>query len=387
MGTGELFFAQCFPAEKSSSTLPFRLPYTGYANIDIILCLMVSFFAPAAQEAPQWRYTLDLVGSLAVHLTPFLLDVSSLFSNTPFTRLAAIGVPLGLGFIYTFKSGAVVLPAYWAFSLIVRSVQRSVSGVTVPVLPNTLASQATAFAILAGYILPSMLMTFSRTPRHIALWVGFACTVALAQTAFYVSAALGSTVGLKPLDLVPIVKDMSSYDTIQATYIVLFIFSTLTHLPLLFGILLPSSAYPSSSPIPTRLEAFRSQLIPHLTLFTYPTKAAFRAHALRDEVRRNIIWDNALIALGTWLAGVWGWLDVHDTALVARVVCVSLVGSFLVGPGAVVAAVFMVREVLAQHARVGGPIDGLSFIGPAVDAAYGMLTGRPSPLSSSALRV
>lgn len=344
------------------------------------------FFAPAAQEAPQWRYTLDLVGSLAVYLTPFLLDVSSLLSNTPLTRLAAIGVPLGLGFVYTFKSGAVVLPAYWAFSLIVRSVQRTVSGVATPALPNFTGSQATAFAILMGYILPAMLMTFSPTPRHIALWVGFACTIALAQTAFYVSAALGSTLGLKPLALVPGSWNMSSYDTIQGTYIVLFLFSSLTHLPLLFGILFPSSAYPSSSPVPTRLEAFRSQLIPHFTLFTYPSKSAFRAHALRDEVRRNIIWDNVLIALGTWLAGVWSWVDVHDTALVVRLVCVSLVGSFLVGPGAVVAAVFMVRELLAQHSRVGSA-NGVSFVGPVVEAAYGVLTGRSVLTSTSAPRL
>lgn len=57
VGTGILFAEHCFPS-KAGTPLPFRLAYTGFENLDIILCLMVAFFVPATHETPISRYTL-----------------------------------------------------------------------------------------------------------------------------------------------------------------------------------------------------------------------------------------------------------------------------------------------------------------------------------------
>ena len=327
VGTGQLFGAHCFPS-KGGGPLPFRIPYTGYENLDIILCLMVSFFVPATHDAPVWRYTLDLVGSLAVELTPFLLDASALFRGN---RVASVLFPLLLGLVYTFKGGAVVLPLYWLLSLIVLSVQRS-AGI-IPPLPDSVTSQATAFAVLFGYILPSILMEIAPTPKNIALWVGFPATIALAQVAYYISATFGFALP-SPL------QKLSSYEFIQLTYVVLGAFSTLTHIPLLCGIIFTPNPFTAAS----------DQLIPHMRRYLYETKEEFWRDGLRNEVKRFQQWDHIMIALATWLAGSWTWAFT-SVALASRVLIVSLFGSFLLGPGAVVAATFIVREAVHQQSR------------------------------------
>lgn len=360
VGTGQLFGAHCFPS-KDGSPLPFRIPYTGYENLDIVLCLMVSFFVPATHDTPIWRYTLDLVGSLAVELTPFLLDVSALFRSN---RVASVLFPLLLGLVYTFKGGAIVLPSYWLLSLIVLSVQRS-AGI-VPSLPDTVASQAAAFAVLSGYILPSMVMEISPTPRNIAFWVCFPITIALAQVAYYISA----TLGLAPILLPPSLGKLSSYEIIQLTYIALGVFSTITHVPLLCGIVFTRNP----------LAAASNQLIPHMGVYSYAAKEEFWHHGLRNEVKRFLQWDHIMIALTTWLAGSWSWAF-SSVALASRILIVSLLGSILLGPGTVVAATFIVREALYQQSRemlAGGSARALptTTVDMVVGAVQGVLAGE-----------
>lgn len=359
VGTGQLFGAQCFPS-KNGGPLPFRIPYTGYENIDIILCLMVSFFVPATHDTPVWRYTLDLVGSLAVELTPFLLDVTALFGSN---RVASVLFPLFLGLVYTFKGGAIVLPAYWLLSLIVLSAHRS-AGI-IPSLPDTVASQAVAFAIVFGYILPSMVMELAPNPRNIALWVGFPATIALAQIAYYVSA----TIGLAPMLLPSSWRKLSGYELIQLTYIALGVFSTITHIPLLCGIVFTQNPLKEAS----------SQLVPHMRVYSYESKEEFWRDGLRNEVRRFLQWDHIMIALTTWLAGSWSWAFT-STVLASRFVVISLLGSLLLGPGAVVAATFIVRESLYQQSRetlMGEAVRSLpTTVDVIVDAVRGVLAGE-----------
>jgi hypothetical protein len=359
VGTGQLFGAQCF-ASKDGGPLPFRIPYTGYENIDIILCLMVSFFVPATHDTSIWRYTLDLVGSLAVELTPFFLDASALFRSN---RVASVLFPLLLGLVYTFKGGAIVLPAYWLLSLIVLSVHRS-AGI-IPPLPDTVTSQATAFAIVFGYILPSMIMELAPNPTNIALWVGFPATIALAQIAYYVSAAIG----LAPMLLPSPWRKLSGYEFIQLTYVALGVFSTITHIPLLFGIVFTRNP----------LVAASSQLVPYMRIYSYETKEEFWRDGLRNEVKRFLQWDHIMIALTTWLAGSWSWAFT-SAALASRVLIISLLGSFLLGPGAVVAATFIVREALYQQSRetlVGEAVHSLpTAVDKIVGAVRGVLAGE-----------
>lgn len=365
VGTGMLFAGHCFPMSKEGGPLPFRLPYTGYENIDIILCLMVSFFHPAVHQAPVWQYTLDLVGSLAVELVPFLLDASALFGNN---RLAAVLFPLILGLVYSLKGGAVVLPAYWLLSMIVRSVQQSTGHL--PHAPDTIVSQATAFAMAAGYLFPSMLMFLSPTPKHIALWVGFPVTIAAAQTIYYVGTALG--VGY-PIPL-PYKLELSAYEITQLTYVALGAFSIITHLPLVFGIIFT----------PNPLQAAWAQLVPRMHLWNYESKEEFRRVGMLNEIQRFQQWDLILIALTTGLVGTWSWAFT-SVALAARVVMISLVGCAILGPGAVVAAVFIVKEASEQNARIAFSAANAkqvpAMLGVIVETAQRAFYGRLSALA------
>ncbi|KAF8323239.1 hypothetical protein DL93DRAFT_2070842 [Clavulina sp. PMI_390] len=327
VGAGQLFAAQCFPS-KGGGPLPLRIPYTGNENVDIILCLMASFFYPATHDPSIWAYNLDLVGSLAVELVPFFLDASTVFGGN---RILSVTFPLFLGLIYTFNGGAVVLPLWWLLSIIVQNM-RSSFGLP-PRTPDTTASWATAFAVTIGYLLPGILMVVSPTPKHIALWILFPLTIAAAQICYYVGAKF---------PVPSFAPALSSYQTIQLTYIALGLFSICTHIPLLWTI------FSSRNP----LESARLQLVPYFSVRKYESKAELQRVGLQNEIRRFLQWDHILIAITTWIVGTWPWA--YATPLVAaRVTALSLAGSFLVGPGAVVACVFVVKESMLQYSRVG----------------------------------
>lgn len=340
---------------KEGGPLPFRLQYTGYENLDIILCLMVSFFHPATHHAPIWQYTLDLVGSLPTELAPFLLDASSLVSNN---RLAAILLPLVLGLVYSFKGGAVVLPVYWLFSMIVRSVQQSAG--SIPRAPDVIAVQATAFALVLGYLIPAMLMFMAPTPKYIALWVLFPVTIAAAQVTYYMGAALGLGYILPS----PLATQLSSYAITQLTYIGLGAFSIFTHLPLVFGIIFTSNPAKSAW----------NQLVPRMSIWAYETKEEFKRVGMQNEIQRFLQWDLIMIALATWLAGTWSWAF-SSAALAVRVALISLAGCLVLGPGAVVGAVFITKEAMQQRgAAQSAPV----LLNLAVNAIQRVLLGGRS---------
>lgn len=191
--------------------------------------------------------------------------------------------------------------------------------------------------------------------------VSFPVTIAAAQVAYYLSAALG----INSLLLRPFALNLSSYNIVQSTYIGLGVFSFLTHLPLLFGIVFTWNP----------LEAAWDQLVPRMRMYVYETKEEFRRVGMRNEIKRFLQWDHIMIALATWLAGTWSWAFATP-ALAARVVSISLAGSFVMGPGVVVAAVFMVKEAGLQHARTavvgaaaGRSLEQLHFIVETVQRA------------------
>jgi len=247
--------------------------------------------------------------------------------------------------------------------MIVHSVQRSVG--IIPPLPNTLASQAAAFAVIFGYILPGMMMTIAPKPRNIALWVGYPVTIALAQVVYYASTIFGIAVIFLPSPL----RQLSSYETIQLTYIILGVFSAITHMPLLFGIIFTSNP----------LAAAWSELVPHMGIYSYKTREEFWRDGLQNEVKRFLQWDHIMISLATWLAGSWSWAFTNSV-LASRVLIVSLVGSMLFGPGAMVAATFIVKEALCQHSREKLAVEAAHFLPTAVQTIVGavrrVLTGE-----------
>ena len=349
---------------------------------------MVSFFVPALKHTTPveqtWRYTWDLTGSLAVELFPFLLDAASLVGNG--RAWAAILLPAILGLVYTFKGGAVVLPAYWLFSVLIRSIQHSVNG-SIPSLPSTSAVQATAFAVAAGYILPSMMMLTSPTPRMIAAWVGFPFSIALAQILFYGYNGIGARLGFGAL--LPYLQDLTSYQLVQSAYTLFAIFSFATHLPLIIGILLPNiagiqlpsspTAISSTAKTPANiLSTARHFLIPHLSVFQYSSRDELFERGIADEVLRFLQWDLIFIALGTWLAGSWTWafpssLSTQDILATLRVVVVSLAGCFFFGPGVVVAGVWMVKEQLEEELRVEAKRIALGAAAAGLESARGVV--------------
>lgn len=342
---------------------------------------MVSFFVPALKhsqpEEQIWRHTWDLTGSLLVELFPFLLDAASLVGNE--RVWAAILLPALLGVVYSLKGGAVVLPAYWLFSILIRSIRHSVNG-TLPALPSSSSVQAAVFGLVLGYIVPSSRMLISQSPRAIAAWVGFPLTIALAQAFFYPLDGASKILGFG--GLLPYFRNLTSYQLVQCAYTLFASLSFLNHLPLVTGVLfpalsgvklpssLPSTSSPSSeksqqTPTTTVLSVAKYFLIPHLSVFHYASREELFARGIQDEVLRFLQWDIIFIALGTWLAGVWSWALpslslissiststlAKDVVLMMRVMGASIVGAVLLGPGVVVAGVWMVKEMLDEELR------------------------------------
>jgi hypothetical protein len=225
-----------------------------------------------------------------------------------------------IGIIYQNFTGGVILPFYWLLFVVTGMA-------TLQYTPqagnNSKISKGHAesiiFALIVGYIVPSLTMFIATNPYVTAFWQAFPLWMYISQLLF---------LSMRPVSLA------SGTSTIYITYIALFLLSALPHIYLLAPILF-------TSPNPSK--TFKTLFLPSLDLLD-PSSTT-----IDEGVMDFIKWDYTMMLVSTFAATVW----VAGRGLKNIVVLVIwwAVSILLFGAGASLAGVFWWRERLLHEAQ------------------------------------
>lgn len=291
---------------------PLRLAYTGYPDLDLRMCSLVAFFQALLDPAYQPLVAELVTGLAAVTMIPFVEAARE-------KRSILLGMPAAIGVLFQLYSYAVVMPLYYiAFVLTGASISRPVEGRGTKITQGS--AEALLFALIVGYIIPTIYMVVSRDIIATALWQGYPLIMALVQFSHLV---------IRPSSRY--VK--SGYATIQAMYGLIFVVSAVVHIyyiwPLFFDI-----------------QQFQKILVPQLALSERPL-------SLPEGVAAVIKWDQAFGVGSTLLVSFWFAESARDIALLF---VWHVLISIAFGPGAAIAGVMSVREArLNARAPVEAP--------------------------------
>jgi len=306
-GTFERLTAQC------TGTTSYTLSYTGVPKIDGELCGMVAFFH-ILKDPRNLLFNVELITAMAAIVTIPYFEAARQNRNVLLEFQWVIGV------IYQRFTGGVILPFYWLLFVVtgMASLHHTRhAGSNSKIVQER--AESIIFALVAGFIVPSLAMFMITNQYVTAFWQAFPLWMYIAQLLY---------LSIRPA------SGASGASTVYFTYMALFLFSLLPHLYILTTILFSS---------PNPLSTFKSLFVPSLALLD-PIETTFN-----QGVMDFIKWDYMMMLVSTFVATVWvvGW----DMKCTVGLVTWWAVSVPLFGAGASIIGVFWWRERLLNEAQ------------------------------------
>lgn len=279
---------------------PLRLAFTGYPDLDYRLCALAALFHALLDPAYRPLVAELMTALAAVTMIPFVeaaREKRSIFLRMP----AAVGV------LFQLFSFAAIMPIYYvALILSGAAIGSPVKGRATKITQGS--AEALLFALITGYIIPTVCMIMFQDVIPTALWQGYPIIMALAQFLYLI--------------IRPSSRYMESgYATIQTMYGLIFVTSAIFHIyytwPLFFDI-----------------QQLQKVLVPQLALSKRPL-------SLPEGVAAVIQWDSVFGIGSTLLVTFWFAQGVKEMALLFLWHALS---SVALGPGAAIAGVLLFRE-------------------------------------------
>ena len=289
--------------------LPFQLQYLGgYApRLENTLCVLVALFHPIFQPegVNHTPFVLDILTSLSAPVIVSFLEAAR--SKRPLL----LGFPVVIGVVYQLFTGAVIFPVYWGVFLAITR-DHAVGSEIVQA-----DAEAVLFGLVMGYFIPTFVMAYMTTPKPIAVWQIFPVLIYIFK---------GLHLSIRPRRL----HNSSGYRTVQATYIIIFLISSIVHLRVL-------AAY-----------KFDPQTI--MTAFMPPLEipVAKTGQAVLSVINLFLQWDAVFIFGSTFMASLWFARSILEGILLMIWIVIS---STTLGPGAAISAIFLWREANLNHTR------------------------------------
>ncbi|KAJ7090328.1 hypothetical protein B0H15DRAFT_259912 [Mycena belliarum] len=288
---------QCPAHPLSPQLTPHRMAYVGIPFVDKALCSFVTLFH------------LALTHQVLPFLTYFLGTSMSLFAIPAFEacrngRHSLLAFPIVFGLLMQVMTMGAVLPIYWLIFILTGAAQRHPGGG--PTHISSAHAQAVVFGLIIGVAIPSICLIVLQDSYVTALWQLFPLWQFLAQSAHLTFRR-------------PSAHPDSGYSWVSALYLGAFIISSSTHL----GTMAKAKTFAG-------MKAF---FLPSVTPLT---SAAPNMQAL-DLFQ----WDAVFAFISTLLGTMW--FARNGT----QAICIALwnvIGSFVVGPGAVIAIIALWRE-------------------------------------------
>jgi hypothetical protein len=272
--------------------------YSGLVPVDTFLCMLVTFFQ-SNMASETFLFTADFLASLS----PFV--ALTFIESTRSGRPTILAFPATLGLFYQTQGAGVVFPLYCLALILFGNASMSPAAARI----DQAKAEATLFAVLIGFTVPSALMLTLQDPTVTALWNLFPLGMWLAQTGhlFFRPSSRFHT---------------SGYWTVQATYIFTFIFSAISHVAVIWSakddLLFLKSLYmpPIAPPDPAK------------------TSIQLATHVLLQ-------WDYVFTMGSGLIASLW---FASNFRQVASVALWNLIATMVVGPGAAMSGVLLWRE-------------------------------------------
>jgi hypothetical protein len=283
---------------------PYRIRYVGVGPIDDILCFLVTFFQSSFDPA-TFPFAADFAASWA---TPVALTFVEAARSG---RSSLLAFPVTVGLFYQIQSAGFTFPLFWL--ALILSGHTRLDRVAARI--DQARAEATLFAVLAGYALPTALVSILQDPMVTAAWQFFPVWMWVAQTAHLF---------IRPSPR----YNTSGYWTVQATFISTFVASAISHIAAIRAI--------------KDLALLRDLYVPPIVALD-PTTTS-----LQLATHVFFQWD-AVFTMGSSLLGtLWFARNTKQTVLIALW---NVIASVVVGPGAAVSGVLLWREWALNGAR------------------------------------
>ena len=277
---------------------PYNIRYSGLAPVDTFLCVLVTFFQ-SNMASETFPFTADFM----VSWSPFV--ALTFVESTRSGRPTILAFPATLGLFYQTQGAGVVFPLYWLALILFGNASMSPAAARI----DQAKAEATLFAILIGFAVPSALLLTLQDPTVTALWNFFPLGMWLAQTCHFF---------FRPSSRF----HTSGYWTVQATYTFTFIFSAIAHVTVFWF-------------AKDNLLFLKSLYIPPIASLD-PTKTTIQ---LATHV--FLQWDYAFTMGSGLIASLW---FASNFRQVASVALWNLIATMVVGPGAAMSGVLLWRE-------------------------------------------
>lgn len=289
----------CFsPFEVSSS--PLRLAYTGYEEVDKILCGVCMFFH--AIMAPFHRPL------LAETLAGFSASIAFLFAEAARDqRPFFMAMPAVFGVLMQTMSFGLIMPLYSLLFVIAGTGVRSGSGSRFKI--NQANAEALLFAVLVGYIVPTVCMVLFEDAIVTAIWQIFPITMGVLGFAHRLIRSPSRYIE-------------SGHYTVQATFALVFVGSAVVHILYVW-------------PLFNETATLQRLFLPYVG----PDDPA--AYPLIDNIAGFFKWDFTLGVVSTFALFLWFADDLLQCIAIA-VWCIAT--TIVLGPGAAISSVLMWRE-------------------------------------------
>ena len=292
-GCAALLISQCPP-----NSGPYSIRYVGVGPIDYILCFLVPFFHSSFNQTTFFPFAADFAASGA---TPAALTFIEAARSGCSSLLA---LPVTVGLFYQIQSGGFTFPLFWL--ALILSGHTHLDHVAARI--DQARAEATLFAVLAGYALPTALMLILQDPVMTAAWQFFPVWMWVAQA---------THLFIRPSSR----YSTSGYWTVQTTFIFTFISSALSHIAAISAI--------------KDLALLRDLYVPPIV----PPDPATTNLQLATHVFFQ--WD-AIFTMGSSLLGTL-WFA-HNAKQVVLITLWNVIATVVVGPGAAVSGVLLWRE-------------------------------------------
>ncbi|KAI0318899.1 hypothetical protein OF83DRAFT_1113177 [Amylostereum chailletii] len=284
---------------------PFNQHYTGRPAVDGILCFLVAFFH-ASFTAPVF----PLVTTFGALLAPLVLLPTIEGSRASRSLIFTPLVTVAFGLAYQLKGAGALFPLFWLAMVLsgharMHARPAAARGSSI----DQAHAEANLFALVVGYLAPSVAMCVLEDPKMTALWQPFPVWIALARALYLL---------LRPR------ARSSGYFTVQATFALTFALSAVVHV---------HTAWSLRQDLSALALAFIPRVAPPIgedTLLPLPMAAL-----------GMLQWD-MYATLGSGILGALWFADSIGQGV--GVLLWSVGASLGLGPGAAISALLMWRE-------------------------------------------